>query len=599
MVGIRGSTVKLFVLKEHQPLERAAQPNVAGTYDIIVVGLGSAGAPCALEAAKSGLSVLGIERWNGMGGQATLGCVNFGADDAIEVALAQYEQEAKDCGLRREMMSTVIGVWMDGRRVVGVRSLHNGFVSDFMARIVIDASGNGTVARAAGCGMCIGRDSDHGQAAISKTLRYRQKDGRIRPGYGFFRDNPLCDVDRSSRTVLRCAVADFKRWSGRTVVRRSPMMGAREEGHVVCEDTYTLRDAICGRSVPDPVCRAFAPFDLVRIDGDWAWENEDTVDWKEICGLHDFAFKASIPYGTIVPKGVDGLLVPSKHYGVAHDAGGGLRMQNHMRCLGVAAAQAARLSIQKGVPLRSVPYSELSKALPPRFLSDPRRSVDTVNVIHHNFTMEPFDAARIEKALSQPYAATADWVKRSERGPGQDMAWAYFSCWRTYLCGEPRTRRSLADFLAARLDGEWGGHFAIALGLMRDPRAVAGLRALAFAANAAWEDRVKALAALGRYDDPSLLKPFMEVVLDDARRFCIGYPDEKGRSFARMTMAYRRFQALSYILFSVRRILQKRPDANVLRSLADWSARPLELKCGARDNADLGPQLKTILNGLI
>lgn len=590
--------MKLFVLKDFRPFELAAKPNVAGSYDIIVVGLGSAGAPCALAAAKSGLSVLGVERWDGMGGQATLGCVNFGGGDEIEVALAQYEEEAKTSGLKREMMSTVIGAWMDGNRIVGVRTLRNGFVSDHMAKVVIDASGNGTVARAAGCGMRIGRDSDHGQAAISKTSRYRQKDGRLRPGYGFFRDNPQCDADQSSQTVLRCAVTDFRRWKDRTAVRRSPMMGAREEGHVVCEDTYTLRDAICGRNVPNPICRAFAPFDLVRIDGDWAWENEDTVDWKEICGLYDFAFKAAIPYGTIVPKGVEGLLVPSKHYGVAHDAGGGLRMQKHMNCLGVAAAHAARIAIRQGVSLRDVPYEELRKTLPERSLIDTRRGVDTVNVIHHNFRMEPFDAERIEKALSHSYVATADWVQRSERGPGQDMAWAYFICWKTYLDGEPRARQTLADFLAARLDGEWGGHFAIALGLMRDPRAVAALRKQAFAAGAAWEDRIKALAALGRYDDVATLKPLVETVLDDARGFCVGYADEKGRSFARMTNAYRRFQTLSHALFAIRRILRAHPDESVRRSLAEWTARPLVLKCGARDNADLGPQIKSILKGL-
>ena len=178
------------------------------------------------------------------------------------------------------------------------------------------------------------------------------------------------------------------------------------------------------------------------------------------------------------------------------------------------------------------------------------------------------------------------------------MAWAYFSCWKTYLCGEPQARRTLADFLAARLDGEWGGHFAIALGLMRDPRAVPALRKQAFAAGATWEDRIKALAALGRYDDVASLKPLVETVLDDARGFCAGYADEKGRSFARMTNAYRRFQALSYALFAVRGILKRHPDESARRSLADWLARPLVLKCGARDNADLGPQIKSIVTGL-
>ena len=32
----------------------------------------------------------------------------------------------------------------------------------------------------------------------------------------------------------------------------------------------------------------------------------------------------------------------------------------------------------------------------------------------------------------------------------------------------------------------------------------------------------------------------------------------------------------------------------VAKALADWRTRPLVLKCGGRDNADLAPQLKAI-----
>lgn len=574
--------MKLFVKENFRPKELPAKPDFRARFDVIVAGLGTAGAPCAIAAAKAGLRTLGVERWNGLGGQSTLGLVNFGQGDVIDALLKANETAADAAGLVREMGATVIGAWMDGNRIVGVRTLRNGFVADYAAKVVIDASGDASVARMAGCGMRIGRDSDHGQAAVSKTTRCRLADGRFRPCYGFYRDNPETDAESFSRRILGYAVRDLGQQggaSGREVVRKSPLMGAREEGHVVCADTYTLRDAIVGRQVEDPIFTTIAPFDLVRIDGDWAWENEDTVDWKVTCGLMDFVFFASVPYGTLVPKGVEGLLVPSKHYGVAHDAGGGLRMQNHMRFTGLAAAAAAQVAIRKGCALRDVPYAELKPLLDRAAFRAPRKDAGTVNVIHKTFLMEPFDAAKVGAALARPYVPTGDWVKRCDRGPGQEMAWAYFTCWRTHLCGTDAARRTLADALAARLDGAWGGHFAIALGLLRDRRAVPGLRRLAFDPAADGADRIKALAALRRFRDRAALPQYLKALADDAASF---------------GSAALRFQALSYILFSVREILAEGPDAAAAKALADWRARPLVLACGGRDNADLAPQLKAL-----
>src|SRR5690606_27159798 len=44
-------------------------------YDVIVVGLGTAGAIAAIAAAEQGLKVLGLERLSAMGGTGTVGAV--------------------------------------------------------------------------------------------------------------------------------------------------------------------------------------------------------------------------------------------------------------------------------------------------------------------------------------------------------------------------------------------------------------------------------------------------------------------------------------------------------------------------------------------
>lgn len=53
-----------------------------------------------------------------------------------------------------------------------------------------------------------------------------------------------------------------------------------------------------------------------------------------------------------------GLLCPSKHFGVAHDLGGGLRMQGEMRKAGKAAALAAKLAIEKGMDGKGRPLAD-------------------------------------------------------------------------------------------------------------------------------------------------------------------------------------------------------------------------------------------------
>jgi len=572
--------MKLFVLKEFRALATEAKPSFEGSYDVVVVGLGSGGFYAAEKAALLGLKTLGVERMSEMGGQATIGCV-CGTEENCLALLSQMDRRAKVAGFERAMETTVIGAWMEDRRVVGVRLLANGFIRDVRAKVVIDATGNAAVSRMAGCAVRVGRLSDRGQGATSKASIYRLGNGKTQMGYGFYRDSAECEGEAFSRKILGYAANDVRTLGKRTIVRKSPLMGAREEGHVDCEDTYTLRDAILARRVDNPIFSCGSvPFDLVRLDGDWAWENEDTVIWKEICELHNFAFHADMPYGAIVPRGVEGLLEAGKHYGVAHDAGGGLRMKVHMQWLGVAAAAAAKVAISRGCRLKDVPYAELRPLLDKSAFRPRKYAVNSI----YRWQLEDFDAATVLKALRKPRVQIGTWVQKCERGDAEEAAWAYFTCWRTYLAGTAAEQRVHADALASGLDGEGGEHLAIALGLLRDARAVPRLLACA-KGTGDYHDRIKALAVLRLLRTPAARPLFTSILADDALSFA-GTDATKARwGFARETTDYRRFVALSYALFGLREL-----GADI----SGWRAKPLKLACGARDNANLAPQLKKI-----
>ena len=153
----------------------------AGSYDVIVCGLGTAGVITACITAKNGYKTLGLEALDCAGGTATVGGIfndYFGIPGGAYTKILSGEDckssvfssgltetvkfdkalENKNIDARFGVMVT--GVIKNGNRVTGVE-----FVSDskkYMAtaKYVVDATGNGYVAEAAGCKMQYGRNED-------------------------------------------------------------------------------------------------------------------------------------------------------------------------------------------------------------------------------------------------------------------------------------------------------------------------------------------------------------------------------------------------------------------------------------------------------
>ena len=159
--------MKLFAKQDFRAVELKAAPQFDGAYDVLVAGLGSGGFHAAWRAAKLGLRTLGVERMDAFGGQTTIGCV-CGTVENQRKRLSELESLATDAGFEAARQTTVIGAWMEGRRIVGLRLLSNGEIRDVRGKVVIDASGDASVARMAGCRVTVGRESDHGEAAVSK-----------------------------------------------------------------------------------------------------------------------------------------------------------------------------------------------------------------------------------------------------------------------------------------------------------------------------------------------------------------------------------------------------------------------------------------------
>ena len=571
-------------------------PKFTASFDVAVVGLGTAGAESFRHCLQQGLKALGLERLSGSGGMTTLGCICFG--DGIVNTLRGLEREFADADVMYG--TSAFGAWIENRRIVGVRTVANGIVHDFKAKIVIDATGNGTVARLAGVRLRKGRAIDGMMAPCARGETWMDVDtGRLRPIYRNYPFDLACKSREYSNASSFMAGERHKFWISQKgkcrLIRPSLMIGAREECRVETEEVVALGETLAGRRFHDPIFYAFEPEDLPVFYDDHAFESESIRNWKVHCGLPFFCYPATLPYGTIVAKGVDGLLVPSKHFGVAHDLGGGIRMQGAMRKTGVAAALAASVAIRRGCALKDVPYSELEPMLQSAGNLVPPRNNRVNTYRGHSFA--EFTTQEVVEALSHDIARTGEWwyaVAKNE--PAERAAYAYWTAWKLGMPAERKHSQELADALVDAMahGGRFAGNYAVALGLMRDLRALPALRRLVADPTSdpivprAFPNRIKAIDFLGRFSDRESIQALLNILRDEAVDFTAGLAEAK--AFANADMC--RFQALSYSLRALQAILARYPDAAIIAELEQWCNRPRVLR--GWDGADIADRLKNV-----
>ena len=274
-------------------------------YDVIVVGLGTAGAEAFRTSVGCGLKTLGIERLNGMGGIGTSGCIAFGGN--IPKLMLDYEKAAEKGDVAYE--SAVIGARRDGNRVAGVTYVTNGVVREASAKVVIDASGNATVGALLKLPLRRGCDFDGMMAPCGRAESWMDKNGGIRPIYRNYQEETSPDsLETLTATVLKMNCGRHRFWrQNRTkqrMLRPSPMVGAREDPRYVTARIQTLAEVLAGKAVEDPIFYAWTPEDQPVTDYAFAFESEAIQNWKFLCDLPMFGYPSTISYRTLVVKGI-------------------------------------------------------------------------------------------------------------------------------------------------------------------------------------------------------------------------------------------------------------------------------------------------------
>jgi hypothetical protein len=330
---------------------------VAGKFDVLVVGGGTSGALAAIAAARQGAKVAVVELLPNLGGTSTnrvnsyywgvtwksrlsdeidRRCQAIPRTDATGLQKVRFSGEDKKLALQDLAHRAGVQVWLrsfaagaivQGNKVTGAVVENASGRQVLLADVVIDASGHGDVAAAAGAAFDKGRPSDGFMHEVE---------------YGPLRDS--LNVADMSKVYLR-------------MPGKAPSNNLRESRRIVGDYTLTFDDQIHGRPFPDVVCRWRSNYDSHFPHS--ANEEDLAQDWIAMLGLFRHTINGSIPYRSLLPKGLENILVVGKAYSVTHDALIGARMQRDLQHMGEAAGVAAAMACRAKTTCRGIPIRKL------------------------------------------------------------------------------------------------------------------------------------------------------------------------------------------------------------------------------------------------
>lgn len=482
---------------------------VLGEYDVVVVGGGTAGAPAGIGAVRRGAKTLVIEYAGALGGVGTLGgiagyyCgnrVGFTTtvpENPVEVRMEWYRKELRKAGADIWFGCSGVGAVCDGNRIKGVVVVTPYGRGVVLAPTVIDATGNADIAIAAGAKYVFVEDD---YALQNSHVPVRT------PGRSYVNgDIPgTDDVDPMHvREVMRAKWNKFT--SGFDL---GTVMASRERRRIVGDFTLDWLDSMNRRTFLDTVTLASSDYD----SHGYQIHPYFTLTMPE----RRTKFWANIPYRSILPQGLDGVLVVGLAMSAHRDVMPITRMQPDLHNLGYAAGVAAAMAVKANVSLRAIDLKALQKHLVETGNLQPSVLTDTDSY--------PIPAKRIQAAVSKVVKEYEDAevlmaasdvslpLLRTayEKAGGTDKSiYAHVLAAMGDNTGVPTLVEALrADKIPiARFSKGNGGRNGVirALGLTRDKRALPVLLELAKSKEVQGEFQLRRSLALtlGRIGDPA------------------------------------------------------------------------------------------------
>ena len=363
---------------------------VLGKYDVVVVGGGTAGAPAGISSARHGVKTLVLEYLHGLGGMTTVGFIGRYWDGYREGFTAEIDRGVREMAPSdhpRQMSSKVqfcadwknewfrsqlrkskadlwygilgCGVLVRGNKVAGVviaTPFGRGVV---LANVVIDSTGSADIAIAA-----------------KTPFEYTGKATIAVQGAGLSQFNPNDSYNNTDWTLVdESDVLDTSRLyiQGKVKFKECYDLGklpqTRERRRILGEYTISVYDVINHRRYADTISYHKSSFDTHGM-------TIDPYFTLNPPGKRHVIYEADVPLRSLLPKGMEAILVTGLGASAHRDAMPVIRMQPCLQNQGYSVGYLAALAVKERKPLREISIKKIQKylveknILPARVLSD-------------------------------------------------------------------------------------------------------------------------------------------------------------------------------------------------------------------------------------
>ena len=298
---------------------------------------------------------------------------------------------------------------MEGDRVGGVIVENKSGRQAYRAKCVIDCTGDGDVAARAGAPFKVGRDADGAVQPMSLMFKLGEMDyvqamdysaGLLKTtdlffhmehaaqaaglkDYAFNFDRPyilslptphqgiaemthvrgksaidakqLSDAELEGRELVHEAMHFFTAYMPQfrhaILEQTAPTIGVRESRRIRGDYELTLDDLLTGRRQPDGICECAFNVDIHQPDG----LSQEGMDYR----VHPY----HIPYRSLLPKQVEGLLVAGRCISGSYEAHASYRVTGDCVAMGQAAGTAAALAARENIAPRALDAQKLVQTL--------------------------------------------------------------------------------------------------------------------------------------------------------------------------------------------------------------------------------------------
>lgn len=387
-------------IEDRLMVESECEPEFSLSCELLVAGLGTAGAIAAVTGAKEGLDTIGVESLGSMGGIGTAGCVwdyswgNSGGRFEVIDKCAQESgerfflhtgqigselgsrfihgsakscelmNEAKNSGCRLIFGTAITGVFVEGDSICGVECVTLEGKFNISVKVVIDSTGDLFVARS--FGLKTHSSPDSVRMNFSKTMVVIS--GTLARNYAAScgaRTSELNDDFKLSEKLIEAGSRPGflrDRWSASNrIVISGELPGYRDSERIHGLSEVSLKSLLSPETVSDPLFYAFSPID--HVGGDMIEAPFELKLWRIGLKLRGFGLSIPVPIGTLIPDGVDNLLIAGKGISISGELAGCLRMKKDMEKFGEAAAVIASIMIRNHQKARDVRASDAREKL--------------------------------------------------------------------------------------------------------------------------------------------------------------------------------------------------------------------------------------------